>query len=276
MPLKKYRPYTPTRRFTQTLDFSEITRSTPEKSLLLPSKSSGGRNNNGRITMRRRGGGHKRMLRVVDFKRDKIGIPAKVAHIEYDPNRSARLALLYYADGEKRYCIATVGMKQGDVIQNGPDSEIRTGNCLPISSIPVGTEICMIEMRPGGGAQIARSAGAVVRLMAKEGKYASVRMPSGEIRKINITCSAVIGQVGNVEHENQSYGKAGKSRWLGHRPKVRGVVMNPIDHPMGGGEGRSSGGRHPCTPWGKPTKGFKTRHNKSTEKWIIRHRSAKK
>ncbi|MDK9700206.1 MAG: 50S ribosomal protein L2 [bacterium] len=276
MPLKKYNPYTPTRRFAATLDFSEITRETPEKSLLLPRKRTGGRNNMGRITTRHHGGGHKRMIRVVDFKRDKFGIPAKIAHIEYDPGRSARIALLHYADGEKRYSIATVGMKQGDVIMSGPTAEIRAGNSLPLSMIPVGTEICLIELRPGAGAQIARSAGSVVRLMAKEGKYASLRMPSGEIRKISLNCTAVIGQVGNVENENQNYGKAGKSRWLGIRPSVRGVVMNPIDHPMGGGEGRSSGGRHPCTPWGKPTKGYKTRHNKSTEKWIVRHRSAKK
>lgn len=276
MPLKKYNPTTPTRRFTQTMDFSELTRSTPEKSLLLPKKSSGGRNNLGRMTVRRRGGGVKRMIRVVDFRRDKHGIPAKVAHIEYDPNRSARLALLNFADGEKRYIVATVGMKQGDKVMSGPDAEILAGNCLLLSQIPVGTEICMVELRPGGGAQIARSAGAVVRLMARDEKYAQVKMPSGEIRKINVKCSAVIGQVGNIEHENQSFGKAGKSRWLGRRPKVRGVAMNPIDHPMGGGEGRSSGGRHPTTPWGKPTKGYKTRRNKRTEKWIIKHRTTKK
>ncbi|MCX7835399.1 MAG: 50S ribosomal protein L2 [bacterium] len=275
MALKKYNPYTPTRRFTQTMDFSELTRSEPEKSLLLPKKSSGGRNNLGRMTVRRRGGGVKRMIRVVDFKRDKIGIPAKVAHIEYDPNRSARLALLHYADGEKRYIVATVGMKQGDVVMNGPDAEIKNGNCLPISMIPLGTEISMVEFQPGRGAQIARSAGAVVRLMAKDEKYAQIKMPSGEIRKVNLKCTAVIGQVGNIDHENQSFGKAGKSRWLGRRPKVRGVAMNPIDHPMGGGEGKSSGGRHPCTPWGKPTKGYKTRRNKRTEKWIIKHRSTK-
>lgn len=259
----------------QTLDFSEITRREPEKSLLLPKKSSGGRNNLGRMTVRRRGGGVKRMIRIVDFKRDKIGIPAKVAHIEYDPNRSARLALLHYADGEKRYIVATVGLKQGDIVMNGPEAEIKNGNCLPISMIPLGTEISMVEFRPGGGAQIARSAGAVVRLMARDDKYAQIKMPSGEIRKVNVKCTAVIGQVGNIEHENQSFGKAGKSRWLGRRPKVRGVAMNPIDHPMGGGEGKSSGGRHPCTPWGKPTKGYKTRRNKRTEKWIIKHRSTK-
>jgi large subunit ribosomal protein L2 len=242
---------------------------------LEPLRKTGGRNNSGRITMRRRGGGHKRTYRRIDFKRNKDGIPAKVATIEYDPNRSARIALLHYADGEKRYVIAPSGLKVGTVVMSGPDAEFETGNCLPISRIPVGTVMHAVELIAGKGAQMARSAGSFVQLMAKEGSYAQLRLPSGEMRKVRVECRATIGQVGNLEHENLQKGKAGRTRWFGRRPKVRGVAMNPIDHPMGGGEGRSSGGRHPCSPWGQPSKGFRTRKKKTSDKLIVRRRKRK-
>jgi large subunit ribosomal protein L2 len=275
MPVKKFRPITPSLRFMTVSDFAEITRDHPEKSLLEPLHKKGGRNNLGRITMRRRGGGHKRSYRRIDFKRNKDGIPAKVATIEYDPNRSARIALLHYADGEKRYMIAPNGVTVGTIVMSGPEAEFEPGNCMPITSIPVGTLIHAVELIAGKGAQMARSAGAYVQLMAKEGNYAQLRLPSGEMRKVRVECRATIGQVGNLEHENIKIGKAGRSRWLGRRPKVRGVAMNPIDHPMGGGEGRTSGGRHPCSPWGVPAKGFRTRKRKPSDKLIVRRRKSK-
>jgi large subunit ribosomal protein L2 len=259
MSVKKVKPTSPGRRFQSYSTFEEITRSTAEKNLLKVIKKSGGRNVYGRITCRHRGGGQKRHYRVIDFKRDKIGIPAKVAAIEYDPNRSARIALLHYADGEKRYILAPLVLKVGDTVESGPDADIRPGNSLPLSKIPLGTQIHNIELRLGKGGQIVRSAGTYAQLMAKEDRYALVKLPSGEVRMVLLNCRATIGQLGNVVHENVSLGKAGRRRRLGRRPKVRGVAMNPVDHPMGGGEGRSSGGRHPCSPWGWPTKGFKTR-----------------
>jgi large subunit ribosomal protein L2 len=257
--------------------FEEITAKEPEKSLVEPLKKKAGRNNQGRITVRHRGGGHKRLYRVIDFKRNKDGIPAKVASIEYDPNRTANIALVNYADGEKRYIIAPYGLKVGDTIISGPDADIKVGNALPIKSIPVGSIIHNIELKPGKGAQLVRTAGASAQLMAKEGKYAQVRLPSGEVRMVNIECRATIGQIGNVEHENIKIGKAGRKRWLGFRPSVRGVVMNPVDHPHGGGEGRSPIGRkHPVTPWGKPALGAKTRKkNKLSDKMIVKPRKAK-
>ncbi len=272
MALKRYKPTTPTLRYRTTSDFGSITRTKPEKGLVESLGASGGRNNNGRITMRRRGGGHKRLYRIIDFRRDKFGIPAKVASIEYDPNRSARIALLYYADGEKRYMLAPLGLSVGDTVVSGPGSDIRVGNALPLKEIPLGTEVHNVELQPGKGGQMARGAGTLVRLVAKEGAYGHLKLPSGEVRLARLDCLATVGQVGNVEHENISSGKAGRSRWLGRRPKVRGVAMNPIDHPMGGGEGKSSGGRHPCSPWGVPTKGYKTRKRKTTDKLIIRKR----
>jgi len=272
MGIKKYNPTSPGVRGMTCLTFEEITKTEPEKSLTVPKPSTGGRNNYGRITAYHRGGGHKKLYRIIDFKRDKFGIPAKVAAIEYDPNRSARIALLHYVDGEKRYIIAPEGVKVGDILQSGPGSEIRPGNALPLSDIPVGTIIHNIELTPGRGGQLARSAGCSAQLMAKEGDYATVRLSSGEIRLINIKCMATIGQVGNADHINVSIGKAGRSRWLGRRPRVRGVAMNPVDHPLGGGEGKTSGGRHPCSPWGMPTKGYKTRRNKATDKFIIKRR----
>ena len=275
MPVKKFRPVTPSLRFKTVSDFSDITTSKPEKSLLEPLHKTGGRNNTGRVTMRRRGGGHKRSYRRIDFKRNKDGIPAKIATIEYDPNRSARIALLHYADGEKRYMIAPNGVRVGTVVMSGPDAEFEPGNCLPIARIPVGTVVHAVELIAGKGAQMARSAGAYVQLMAKEGSYAQLRLPSGEMRKVRVECRATIGQVGNLEHENVQIGKAGRTRWLGRRPKVRGVAMNPIDHPMGGGEGRTSGGRHPCSPWGIPAKGFRTRKKKASDKLIVRRRKRK-
>jgi large subunit ribosomal protein L2 len=256
--------------------FEEITKKRPEKSLIVSSFSSGGRNNVGKMTVRHRGGGHKRALRVIDFKRDKIDIPAKVAAIEYDPNRSARIALLHYHDGEKRYMLAPHGLAVGETVLSGPNAEIRVGNALPLSKITVGTQIHNIEMRPGKGGQLVRSAGGVAQLMAKDERYAQVRLGSGEVRMINASCMATVGQVGNLDHENITIGKAGRSRWLGLRPKVRGVAMNPVDHPHGGGEGRTSGGRHPVTPWGKSTKGKKTRSNKASDKFILRSRHKKK
>lgn len=272
MGIRKYKPTTPGRRFASVSDFAEITRDHPEKSLLRPIHKTGGRNNDGRITSRRRGGGHKRRYRVIDFRRhDKDGVPAKVAHIEYDPNRSANIALLHYADGEKRYIIAPNKLHQGDRIEQGPAADIKPGNCLPLTNIPLGTVIHAVEMRPGGGAKIARSAGVSVQLVAKEGKYAQLRMPSGEIRNVEAACRATIGEVGNSDHGNITWGKAGRMRWKGNRPKVRGVVMNPVDHPHGGGEGRTSGGRHPVSPWGKP-EGRTRRPNKASDRLIVRRR----
>ena len=275
MALKKYKPTTPTLRYKTTTDYSGLTKKEPEKSLIEPMKRTGGRNNQGRITMRRMGGGHKRRYRRIDFKRDKHGVPAKVAAIEYDPNRSAFISLLHYADGEKRYIIAPHGIKEGDQVISGPDVDIHPGNCLPLEKIPTGLFVHNIEMIAGRGGQMVRSAGAYAQLMAKEGNYVSLRLPSGEIRMVRKECYATIGQVSNIDHENVTIGKAGRSRWLGKRPKVRGVAMNPIDHPLGGGEGRSSGGRHPVTPWGKPTKGYKTRKKKHSDKYIVHKRKKK-
>jgi len=272
MPIKSFKPVTPSSRFRTVSTFEEITRTTPEKSLLAPLKKRGGRNNQGRITCRHRGGGSKRFLRILDFRRDKLNIPAKVATIEYDPNRSARIALLHYADGEKRYIIAPLDLKVGNVLMSGENVEIRPGNAMPLGKIPQGTMIHNVELKRGKGAQIARGAGTYAQLAAKEGEFGHVRLPSGEVRLVRLECYATIGQVGNLDHENISYGKAGKSRWLGRRPKVRGVAKNPVDHPMGGGEGRSSGGRHPCTPWGKITKGLKTRKKKPSDKLIVKKR----
>ncbi|KPK78800.1 MAG: 50S ribosomal protein L2 [candidate division Zixibacteria bacterium SM23_73] len=272
MPIKKFKPVTPSLRFRTVSTFEEITSTTPEKSLLVPLRRSGGRNNQGRTTCRHRGGGTKRFLRIIDFKRDKLNVPAKVATIEYDPNRSARIALLHYADGEKRYILAPLGLKVGDTVMAGEDAEISAGNAIPLAKIPLGTMIHNVELRKGKGAQIARGAGTFAQLVAREGERGHVRLPSGEVRLVRLECFATIGQVGNLDHENISYGKAGKTRWLGRRPKVRGVAMNPVDHPMGGGEGRSSGGRHPTTPWGKITKGLKTRKKKLSDKLIIKKR----
>ena len=275
MAIKKVKPVSPGRRFQEYSTFEEITRTIPEKRLLKVLKKSGGRNVNGRITMRHRGGGHKRHLRVIDFKRDKIGIPATVASIEYDPNRSARIALLNYVDGEKRYILAPLKLEVGSSVMSGPKVDIKPGNTLPLRNIPLGTDIHNIELRVGRGGQIVRSAGTHAQLMAREGRYALVKLPSGEIRMVLIDCNATVGQLGNVSHENIALGKAGRRRWLGRRPKVRGVAMNPVDHPMGGGEGRSSGGRHPCTPWGKPTKGYRTRKNRKTDRYIVTKRKGR-
>src|SRR5436305_2263177 len=277
MPLKQYKPTSPGRRFGTVADFAEITKTKPEKSLLRPKHRTGGRNNRGRLTMRHQGGGAKQQYRVIDFKRDKTSVPGKVAAIEYDPNRSARIALIHYADGEKRYILAPVGLKVGDKIIASDTADIKPGNSLPLRNIPVGTVIHNVEMNLGKGGQLVRSAGAGAQLMAKEGKYAQVRLPSSEVRRILIECRATIGQVGNVDHENESMGKAGKTRWLGKRGHVRGVTMNPRDHPHGGGEGKSPVGRKkgPATPWGKPALGFKTRRNKSTTKVIVRKLGAK-
>ena len=275
MALRKLKPVTPSSRGQSVSDFAEITRSTPEKSLIRPINSRGGRNASGKITTRHQGGGHKRAYRVVDFLRnDKDGVPATVAHIEYDPNRSARIALLHFADGEKRYIIAPVGVEQGTKIENGPSADIKPGNNLPLRNIPVGTMIHAIETRPGGGARIARSAGASVQLVAKDGPYAQLRMPSGEIRNVDVRCRATVGEVGNAEQANINYGKAGRKRWLGVRPSVRGVVMNPVDHPHGGGEGKTSGGRHPVTPWGQPE--GRTRKKKASDSMIVRRRKSNK
>ena len=272
MAIKTYKPTSPGRRFQTCSDFEEITASIPEKSLLRPLRKSGGRNANRRMTSRHIGGGHKRRYRIIDFRRDKLDIPARVASIEYDPNRSARIALLNYVDGEKRYILAPDKIAVGDVVISGERADIKAGNSIPLKNIPLGTLIHNVELKVGRGGQIIRSAGSYGQLMAKEGGYAQVRLPSGEVRKIFLDCRATIGQLGNIEHENINIGKAGRTRWLGRRPKVRGVAMNPIDHPMGGGEGKSSGGRHPCTPWGIPTKGHKTRTNKSTDKYIVKRR----
>ncbi len=275
MGIKKLKPVTPTQRFRTVADFSEITRKEPEKSLLEPLTNRGGRNNEGRITVRRRGGGHKRRYRKIDFKRQKRGIPAKVASIEYDPNRSARIALLHYADGEKRYILWPQGLKVGDAVLAGEEAPFNVGNALPLSAIPLGTLVHNVELNIGRGGQMARSAGSYAQVMAKEGDYATLRLPSGEVRMVHRNCYATIGEVGFAEHENIVSGKAGRSRWLGKRPKVRGVAMNPVDHPHGGGEGRTSGGRHPCTPWGKPTKGYKTRGKKPSDTFIVRRRNQK-
>ena len=276
MGIKKYKPTSPGRRGMTVSTFEEITTSTPEKSLLQPLKSNGGRNNQGRMTTRHQGGGHKRMYRVIDFKRDKDDIPAKVASIEYDPNRSANIALLNYADGEKRYIIAPYGIQVGDTVVSGASVDIKPGNALPLSAIPVGTVVHNVELRPGQGGQMARSAGSSVQLMAKEGKYATLRMPSGEMRMVLDRCRATIGLVGNIDQENVNIGKAGRSRWLGIRPANRGVVMNPVDHPHGGGEGRSPVGRNPVTPWGKPALGAKARdRKKASNRMIVKRRNSK-
>ncbi|MDR1884796.1 MAG: 50S ribosomal protein L2 [Synergistaceae bacterium] len=272
MGIKKYRPTTPGRRFMTTPDFAEITKRSPERSLLESLKSHAGRNNTGRITMRHRGGGSRKLYRIIDFKRDKTGVPGRVASIEYDPNRSARIALVNYADGEKRYILAPVGLGVGDAILSGPNADIKPGNSLKLKNIPDGTLIHNIEIEPGRGGVAVRSAGTSAQLMAKEGKYAFVRMPSGELRLILLECSATIGQVGNEEHENIVYGKAGRTRWKGRRPHVRGMVMNPVDHPMGGGEGRSKSNKHPVSPWGTPAKGYRTRKRKPSDKFIVRRR----
>lgn len=272
MAIRHYKPTSPGRRFQSVSAFEEITSTAPERSLLLPIKETGGRNNKGRITSRHRGGGHKRRYRSIDFKRTKDAVPAKVASIEYDPNRSARIALLHYVDGEKSYILAPAGLQVGDTVMSGVQVDIRPGNAMALQDMPLGMTIHNIELTPGKGGQLARSAGASAQLMAREGKYAQVRLASGEMRLILVTCRATIGQVGNIDHENISIGKAGRSRWLGRRPRVRGVAMNPVDHPHGGGEGKTSGGRHPVTPWGVPTKGYKTRRNKRTSKFIVRQR----
>jgi large subunit ribosomal protein L2 len=272
MPFRKLKPTSPGTRFQTVPTFDEITTQEPHKPLVEPIRSTGGRNNQGHLTSWWRGGGHKRMYRIIDFRRDKRDIPAKVTTVEYDPNRSARIALLTYADGEKRYILHCVGLKVGDTIVAGQTVDILPGNCLPLKNIPLGTQLHNVELRPGRGGQIARSAGSSVQLVAKEGDYASVKMPSGEIRKISMECFATIGQVGNIDHENVSIGKAGRSRWKGIRPHVRGVAMNPVDHPLGGGEGKTSGGRHPVSPWGLPTKGYKTRNNKVSQRFIVQRR----
>jgi large subunit ribosomal protein L2 len=272
MPVRTYKPTSAGRRFQTVQTFDEITSTEPYKPLTEPLKKSGGRNNQGELTSWWRGGGHKRTYRIIDFRRDKRDIPAKVTTVEYDPNRSARIALVTYADGEKRYILHPLGLKVGDSIVAGVTADILPGNALPLKNIPLGTVVHNVELRPGKGGQMARSAGAAVQVVAKEGEYATLRMPSSEVRLVNMECYATVGQVGNVDHENVSIGKAGRSRWLGKRPHVRGVAMNPVDHPLGGGEGKTSGGRHPVTPWGVPTKGYKTRNRKSTDAFIVTRR----
>ncbi len=276
MAVKSYNPTTPTRRFQTVISRDDITKQTPEKSLVEGKPKTGGRSSTGRVSSRFIGGGHKQSYRVIDFKRDKSGIPAKVAAIEYDPNRSARIALLHYVDGEKRYILAPVGLSVGRMVTSGPEADILVGNSLPLKNIPAGTVVHNIELKPGKGGQMARSAGTQAQLVSKEGDYALLKLPSGEIRKVQVECTATVGQVGNVEHENVSLGKAGRSRWLGKMPHNRGVTMNPVDHPHGGGEGKTSGGRHPVTPWGQPTRGFKTRNNKRTNKWIVTRKAKKR
>ncbi|HBF32979.1 TPA: 50S ribosomal protein L2 [Candidatus Sumerlaeota bacterium] len=274
MAIKSYKPTTPSRRSMTTLGFEEITCTSPERSLIAKKNSSGGRNSYGRITCRHKGGGHKQRYRIIDFRRDKDGIPATVATIEYDPNRTANIALLHYADGEKRYIISPEGLKVGDKLESGPTADVRVGNTLPLRNIPLGTQVHCIELRPKGGACIAKSAGNGAQVLAKDSEYIHLRLPSGEVRKVHAECRATIGIVGNKDHFNVTIGKAGRTRWLGIRPTVRGVVMNPVDHPMGGGEGRTSGGRHPCTPWGKPTKGYKTRKkSKQSTQYIVSRRN---
>jgi large subunit ribosomal protein L2 len=275
MGIRTYRPYTETRRFQTGLTFEELTTNRPHKPLVEPKQRISGRNNRGELTIWRRGGGHKRQYRVIDFKRDKTGIPARVATVEYDPNRSAFISLLHYADGEKRYILYPSGLKVGDNVVSGPEADIVVGNALPLRNIPAGTMIHNLELRLGKGGQLVRSAGGAAQLLSKEGDYAQVRLPSGEVRRIHMDCMASIGQIGNVDHENVSIGKAGRRRWMGVRPTVRGVAMNPVDHPLGGGEGRTSGGRHPVTPWGKPTRGYKTRHNRQTDRFIVKAREKK-
>ena len=271
MAIRKYKPTTPGRRGSSGATFAEITRDHPEKSLVRPLHGRGGRNAHGRITTRHKGGGHKRAYRLIDFRRnDKDGVNAKVAHIEYDPNRTARIALLHFVDGEKRYIIAPKGLSQGDVVESGPAADIKPGNNLPLRNIPTGTQVHAVELRPGGGAKMARSAGASIQLLGKEGAYATLRMPSGEIRRVDVRCRATVGEVGNAEQSNINWGKAGRMRWKGKRPTVRGVVMNPVDHPHGGGEGKTSGGRHPVSPWGQPE--GRTRKNKASDKLIVRRR----
>lgn len=272
MPIKTYRPTTPTMRFQTTVVNDDLTTDRPYKPLTEIKKKTGGRRNSGDMTMRHHGGGHKRKLRLIDFKRDKTGVPGKVVSIEYDPNRSARIALVAYADGERRYIVQPIGLNVGQQIVSGPEADILVGNALPLKNIPAGTTVHNIELRPGKGAQMARSAGASAQLVAKEGDYALLKLPSGETRRVLIECMATVGQVGNTDHENISYGKAGRKRWLGIRPTNRGVSMNPVDHPHGGGEGKTSGGRHPVTPWGQPTRGYKTRNNKRTDKFIVQRR----
>ncbi len=275
MAIRKLNPVTPGTRFMSVSTFEEITKTTPEKSLTVSLKKSGGRNNHGRVTARHRGGGHKRKYRIIDFKRDKFGVPAKVFSIEYDPNRSARIALLHYADGEKRYILAPDGLEVGDTVQSGEGSEIKVGNALKLKDIPLGSFVHNVELKPGKGGQLGRSAGASIQLMAREGKYATLKMPSGEVRMVHVECMATYGTVGNADHLNISIGKAGRSRWLGKRPHTRGVAMNPVDHPMGGGEGKSSGGGHPVSPWGQPAKGLKTRKKKKqSNKYIVRRRKS--
>ncbi len=275
MGIKKFNPTTPGRRFMTISTYEEITKSEPEKSLLAPLSKKGGRNNNGRITMRHRGGGNSNRYRIIDFKRNKIGVPGKVAAVEYDPNRSARIALIHDADGEKRYILCPVGLEVGMTVMAGPEADIVPGNALKLADIPVGTMIHNIELEPGRGGVMVRSAGTTAQLMAKEGKHAFVRMPSGELRLVLLQCMATIGQVGNTDHENASVGKAGKSRWLGRKPHVRAMVMNPVDHPMGGGEGKSKSHKHPVSPWGTPAKGYRTRRKKPSDKFIVRRRFAK-
>jgi large subunit ribosomal protein L2 len=273
MALIQRKPTSAGRRFQTGHDFSEITTERPEKSLVVSMPKSGGRNNVGRVTARHRGGGHKRLYRIIDFKRKKEEVPAKVASIEYDPNRSARIALLHYLDGDKKYILAPIDLKVGDTVISSPTADIKPGNALPLRNIPLGTMIHNIELKPGKGGQMARAAGAAAQLVAREGSYAQIKLPSGEVRQVHVNCRATVGQLGNVEHENLSIGKAGRKRWLGRRPHVRGVAMNPVDHPMGGGEGKSSGGRHPVSPWGKPTKGYKTRKPKGSDRFIIKRRN---
>ncbi|HLJ45895.1 MAG TPA: 50S ribosomal protein L2 [Bryobacteraceae bacterium] len=276
MPIKAFRPVTKSRRFMTLVTRDDITKQTPEKSLVEGKPKTGGRTSTGRISSRFRGGGAKRAYRIIDFKRDKTGIAAKVAAIEYDPNRSARIALLHYTDGEKRYIIAPVGLEVGRTVTSGPEADILVGNALPLKNIPAGTIVHNIELKPGKGGQMARSAGAQAQLVSKEGGVALLKLPSGEVRRVLVDCMATVGQVGNLDHENESHGKAGKTRWLGRMPHNRGVTMNPVDHPHGGGEGKTSGGRHPVTPWGQPTRGYKTRNNKRTDKFIVSRKAKKR
>ncbi|MBI4889992.1 MAG: 50S ribosomal protein L2 [Acidobacteria bacterium] len=276
MPIKSFRPTTPTRRFQTVVTREDITKQAPEKSLTEGKSKSGGRNNKGQLVIRFRGGGHKQSYRIIDFKRNKFGVPAKVAAIEYDPNRSARIALLHYVDGEKRYILAPVGLEVGRTVMSGPEADILVGNALPLENIPAGTIVHNIELRPGKGGQMARAAGSSAQLVSREGGMALLKLPSGEVRRVMSVCYATIGQVGNLDHENESLGKAGRSRWKGIKPHNRGVSMNPVDHPHGGGEGRTSGGRHPVTPWGQPTRGFRTRNNKKTDQYIVTPRSKNK
>jgi large subunit ribosomal protein L2 len=272
MPIRQYKPTSAGRRGMSVADFTDVTKSTPERGLLEPQRRSGGRNALGRMTIRHRGGGHKRRYRLIDFKRNKDGVPARVAAIEYDPNRSARLALLHYADGDKRYILAPVGLRVGATVMAGPGADIKPGNAMPLSQIPLGTTVHNVEMRPGRGAQLGRSAGTAIQLMAKEGARALLKLPSGELRLVQSSCRATVGQLGNVDHANVAIGKAGRTRWLGRRSRVRGVAMNPVDHPHGGGEGKSKG-NHPQSPWGQPTKGYRTRHNPRTDRYIVKRRS---